>query len=366
MAVVLVEGITDRIALEAVAGRLGLDLGGIEIVPIGGAQAVRRAAAEREGERVVGLCDAPEERWFRRVLGDATYVCVQNLEDELIRALGAGRVEEIVAAEGDLDTFRNFQNQPAWRGRSTESQLLRWMHNGDRHHRYPPLLIAALEPDEIPLPLADVLTDACRGRRVGRDEPLASCVREAGVGELTQVCATLADAFATDPVYGWLFPGLRRREASLRRLFAVEVEHYVLPAGRVLTTDDFSGASLEVSPGRWKLAVPVSGALGFVRACGLRLPRASRLQGFFERHHLQEPHYYIRAVGVATRFQGQGLGTALLRPTLDRCDREGLPAYLEASTERSAALYERLGFVHLGELRVPDGPAFWPMRRPPG
>jgi RimJ/RimL family protein N-acetyltransferase len=86
---------------------------------------------------------------------------------------------------------------------------------------------------------------------------------------------------------------------------------------------------------------------------------------FFERNHLQEPHYYIRWVGVATSFQGQGLGTALLRPTLDRCDREGLPAYLQASTERSAALYERLGFVHLGELQVPDGPRFWPMRRPP-
>jgi RimJ/RimL family protein N-acetyltransferase len=70
-------------------------------------------------------------------------------------------------------------------------------------------------------------------------------------------------------------------------------------------------------------------------------------------------------LGVATRFQGQGLGTALLRQTLDRCDREGVAAYLEASTERSAALYARLGFVHLGELRVPDGPRFWPMRRPP-
>jgi hypothetical protein len=159
MAVVLVEGITDRIALEAVAAKVGRDLAaeGVEIVPIGGAQAIRRAAAEREGERIVGLCDAPEERWFRRVLGDATYVCVENLEDELIRALGAGRVEEVVAAEGDLETFRNFQNQPAWRGRPVESQLLRWMHNGDRHHRYPPLLIAALESDEIPRPLAGVL-----------------------------------------------------------------------------------------------------------------------------------------------------------------------------------------------------------------
>jgi hypothetical protein len=158
--VILVEGITDRIALEAAAARLGRDLVAerVQIVPIGGAQAVRRAYAQHEGERVAGLCDAPEERWFRRVLGAATYVCVENLEDELIRALGAARVEEIVAGEGDLETFRSFQNQPAWRGRSTESQLLRWMHNGDRHHRYPPLLIGALEPDEIPRPLAGVLS----------------------------------------------------------------------------------------------------------------------------------------------------------------------------------------------------------------
>ena len=111
--------------------------------------------------------------------------------------------------------------------------------------------------------------------------------------------------------------------------------------------------------------MPLSAAIGFVRALGLRLPRARRLQSLFESNHLEEPHYYIRYLGVATRFQGPGLGTALLRPTLDRCDAEGVAAYLEASTERSAALYERLGFIHLGELRVPDGPRFWPMRRPP-
>jgi hypothetical protein len=159
MAVILVEGITDRIALEAVAAKLGHDLArdGVDVVPIGGAQAIGRAVARYDGERVAGLCDAPEERWFRRVLGDAVYVCTVNLEDELIRALGAARVEEVVAAQGDLETFRSFQNQPAWRGRSTESQLLRWMHNGNRHQRYPPLLIAALEPERIPRPLAGVL-----------------------------------------------------------------------------------------------------------------------------------------------------------------------------------------------------------------
>ena len=193
----------------------------------------------------------------------------------------------------------------------------------------------------------------------------ASSVREARVGELAQLSATLGDAFATDPIFQWLFPGQRRRDTRMRRLFEIELALYVFPAGRAFTTDDFRGANLELPPGRWKMTVPLPGAIGFMRVFGMRLPRASRLQRFFERNHLQEPHYYIRSLGVATRFQGQGLGTALLHPTLDRCDREGLPAYLEASTERSAALYERLGFVHLGELQVPDGPWFWPMRRPP-
>jgi hypothetical protein len=158
--VVLVEGITDKIALVAVAAKLGRDLArdGVEIVPIGGAQAIRRAASAYETQRVAGLCDAREERWFRRVLGDATYVCVADLEDELIRALGPAGVEQVLAAQGDLETFRNFQNQPAWRGRPVEAQLRRWLQASDRRaSRYPPLLIGALEPDQVPRPLSGVL-----------------------------------------------------------------------------------------------------------------------------------------------------------------------------------------------------------------
>jgi Overcoming lysogenization defect protein-like, TOPRIM domain len=158
MPVVLVEGVTDRIALEAVARRLALDLDAVDIVAIGGAQAIRRAAAQHEGERVVGLCDAGEERYFRRVLGDATYVCDQDLEDELIRALGVDRVQEVVAAQGELEVFRNFQQQLYWRERPVEHQLRRWLQNGGRYLRYPPLLVEAMEPDEIPRPLVDVLT----------------------------------------------------------------------------------------------------------------------------------------------------------------------------------------------------------------
>ena len=163
MAVILVEGITDRIALESVAAKLGRDLAreGVEIVPIGGAQAIRRAAAGYEGHRLVGLCDAGEERWFRRVLGDAAHVCTLDLEDELIRALGAARVEEVVAGEGDLETFRNFQNQLAWRGRPIDAQLRRWLQASDRRNkRYPPLLVEALEPERVPRPLAGVIAAA--------------------------------------------------------------------------------------------------------------------------------------------------------------------------------------------------------------
>jgi hypothetical protein len=158
-AVVLVEGITDRIALEAVAAKLGRNLAaeGVEIVPIGGAQAIRRAFARYEGKRVAGLCDVGEERWFRRVLGDATYACVEDLEDELIRALGADRVQDVVAAQGELETLRNFQNQLFWRGRPVEQQLRRWLQNGGRQHRYPPRLIEAMKPEEVPRPLVGVL-----------------------------------------------------------------------------------------------------------------------------------------------------------------------------------------------------------------
>ena len=160
MPVVLVEGITDRLALEAVAAKLGLDLAaaGVEIIPIGGAQAVRRAAAERECECLVGLCDAKEERYFRRVLGEATYVCVADIEDELIRALGLVGVEKVIAAQGELDRFRSFQNQLAWRGQPVDAQLHRWLRSTNRRNkRYPPLLIEALDPAKMPAPLAGVL-----------------------------------------------------------------------------------------------------------------------------------------------------------------------------------------------------------------
>jgi GNAT superfamily N-acetyltransferase len=96
------------------------------------------------------------------------------------------------------------------------------------------------------------------------------------------------------------------------------------------------------------------------------LPLAVRVQRAMEGRHLREPHFYVRIVGVRTALQGQGVGTALMQPTLQRADSAGLPTYIEASSQRSAALYERLGFVHMDVLELPGGgPPVWLMRRPP-
>ena len=178
-AVVLVEGISDQRALETLAERRGrnLESEGIRIVPIGGAHAVGRFL-DLFGPRgldvkLAGLCDAAEEDDFRRALERAGlgseltrvdmerlgfYVCVADLEDELIRALGAASVEQVVDAEGDLGSFRTLQKQSAWRGRTTEEQLRRFMGSGGRRKiRYARLLVEALDLGQVPRPLDGVL-----------------------------------------------------------------------------------------------------------------------------------------------------------------------------------------------------------------
>jgi hypothetical protein len=179
-AVVLVEGISDQRALEALAARRGrnLDAEGISVVPIGGAQSIGRFlnqfGPQGLGIKLAGLCDAGEESDFRRGLERAGlgsnltragmeslgfYVCVADLEDELIRALGAASVERVVDTQGDLGSFRTLQKQPAWQGRNTEEQLRRFMGSGgSRKIRYARLLIDALDlATQVPRPLDLVL-----------------------------------------------------------------------------------------------------------------------------------------------------------------------------------------------------------------
>lgn len=197
-------------------------------------------------------------------------------------------------------------------------------------------------------------------------ETQLSC-RQAAEEEEAELARTLAAAFADDPVLGWLVPNERRREERLRRFFTIELRHMGFARGTVWTCDGLPGATICMPPGAWQLPPRVAAAQApaFGRAFGRRLPLATAVQAALELRHERGPHWYILAVGVRPEHQGHGLGTALLAPTLARCDREGLPAYLEASSERSVALYERLGFEHVRELRVLGSPPIWLMLRAP-
>jgi hypothetical protein len=146
-------------------------------VPIGGAQAIGKFlklyGPQGHDVKVAGLYDDAEEGEFRRGLDRAGlgsgltradmerlgfYVCVADLEDELIRALGAARVERVVEAQGDLGPFRTLQKQPAWKGRPAEEQLRRFMGSGGRRKiRYARFLVDALDLDQVPRPLDRVL-----------------------------------------------------------------------------------------------------------------------------------------------------------------------------------------------------------------
>lgn len=183
-AVVLVEGMSDQRALETLAARRRRDLAaeGIAVVPMGGATTIGHFLA-RYGPRasdvkLAGLCDAGEARYVGRCLeragvgpaGDPTemealgfYVCHADLEDELIRALGPQRVEEVIAAQGELGSLRILQQQPAQRSRTVQQQLRRFMGSrGGRKQHYAPLLVDALDLDNVPRPLDGVLDHAHR------------------------------------------------------------------------------------------------------------------------------------------------------------------------------------------------------------
>ena len=174
-AIVLVEGLSDQIAIETLAARRGrkLEHEGVVVVPIGGAQAIGRFLARFGDTRLAGLCDEGEEEVFRRSLEEARlganltradmerlgfHVCVADLEDELIRALGSAAIEAVIESEGDLGSFRTFQKQPAWRGQLVEAQLRRYLGSADRRKlRYARLLVEALDLDRVPRPLDGVL-----------------------------------------------------------------------------------------------------------------------------------------------------------------------------------------------------------------
>ncbi|MET9121586.1 GNAT family N-acetyltransferase [Streptomyces sp. NPDC004528] len=197
-------------------------------------------------------------------------------------------------------------------------------------------------------------------------------IRTAGEGDRERVVHLLHEAFRDDPVSRWVFPDAAHREERHPRLMAAFAD-IVFAEGRVDITEDGAACAL------W-LSVPAAdehtggdpaeddGPVLLREAVdpdNVRVELVGRLTAGI--HPAGRAHEYLWMIGVAPERQGEGLGSALVGSVLDRCDAEGLPAYLEASNERSRALYARLGFGDLGRpLELPDGPRMWPMWREPG
>ncbi|MCF2131415.1 ATP-dependent endonuclease [Strepomyces sp. STD 3.1] len=167
---VLLEGPSDLAAVEALAVRQRRDLvaEGVALVAMGGAMSVGRYAGllgpPGLGLCLKGLCDVGEVRFYERGWQRAGaprdfFVCQADLEDELLRAIGPERAEEIIRAEGELRPWQTFLGQPAQHGRSRHQQLRRFLSTKKgRKIRYGRLLVEALDPARTPAPLRGLFT----------------------------------------------------------------------------------------------------------------------------------------------------------------------------------------------------------------
>jgi GNAT superfamily N-acetyltransferase len=193
-------------------------------------------------------------------------------------------------------------------------------------------------------------------------------VRHAVHDELPAVAAVLSRAFFTDRIYCWMVPddAQRRRSADVfyaRFVDACWAHNEVQIAGTGI------GAALWIPPGMPLVSDEDAEAFsrGLFESAGdaASSARMERVMTVVDQYHPAEPCWYLAFMGVDPAAQGQGIGSAMLTAVLERADRDGVPAYLEASCPENQRLYERHGFVTMGELNVSDCPAIYPMWRPP-
>jgi ribosomal protein S18 acetylase RimI-like enzyme len=193
-------------------------------------------------------------------------------------------------------------------------------------------------------------------------------VRKATIADVPRLAEVLARAFDSDPPMQWFIPDADQRVRRARLLFDVMLRRLHLARDVCFTTDEILGGALWVPPGVRGLTLGQQVRLlpPMMRVFGRHMSRAQRGLSVMDSRHPRKPHYYLDTLGVAPECQGRGLGSALMQPMLDRCDRERMPAYLNAGSARSRDLYLRHGFGVMEEFELPDGgPPLWRMWREP-
>ena len=178
---------------------------------------------------------------------------------------------------------------------------------------------------------------------------------------------TLAKAFDDDPLTMWLFP---RAEVRLRRLprFFRAMARAALDFGEVYTAGDGRCAAVWNPPGTFPMGARADARLGVITSAivGPRIARCARGLLYFAAHHPKERHWYLQLIGTRPEDQGQGLGSAVIDPVLERCDRDGERIYLESSKKDNIPFYERHGFRVTEEMTIPGGNlVVWAMWRDP-
>lgn len=189
--------------------------------------------------------------------------------------------------------------------------------------------------------------------------------RKAGSSDVGGMTDCLAAAFFTDPVFTWWISDDGRRREILAPFFRAFVEA-MLPHGEVYMTEDAAGTALWLPPGD-QLATDdkVDLASRLEEVTGEYAAVLFDMLAVMEHQHPSGPHYYLFFLATRPEWQSRGIGSALLRLVLDRADRDGVPAYLEASSERNKQLYLRHGFGLTGDIRLADSPPLWSMWREP-
>lgn len=188
-------------------------------------------------------------------------------------------------------------------------------------------------------------------------------VKTAASSEMERCCALLTAAFNADPVCRWAWPeeeGYRVVFPEFVRAFAGEA----FERAAAFHVEGFRGAALWLPPGAGSDEEALTALIEGSVPAHLQASLFSLFEEM-DRLHPKEPHWYLPLIGVDPAHQGKGYGSALLEAALERCDREGLPAYLEATSPLNVRLYEQHGFEALAEIRVGSSPPLVPMLRQP-